>query len=92
MSFVFQAKKEALNWDLISQQSVKDLIQSSDLQQLESSLANLTNAKLTKPDFIKFGDKNLIKLFKTGQLTLEHLLFTNQYSEAALLNTESKFN
>ena len=84
MSFVFQIKKEALNWDQISKADIKKIIQTTDIEMLELFLANITNAKLTKEDFVKFGDKNMIKLFKIGQLSLEYLLFAQQYSEAAL--------
>ena len=75
MSFAFKPKKQALNWDHISKTDLKQLIQTTDLVQLESLLANITDAQLTKEDLIKFGDKNLTKLFKVGQLSLEYLLF-----------------
>ena len=58
--------------------------------QLEALLANVANAKLNKEDLAKFGDKNLIKLFKTGQLSIEYLLFMQQYSEAQLAHAQSQ--
>ena len=64
-----------MNWDQIAKTDLKQLIKSTDLASLELLLANITDSQLTKEDLIKFGDKNLTKLFKVGQLSLEYLLF-----------------
>lgn len=40
---------------------------------------NVTMAKLTKKDLKSLKDKNLIKLFKLGQLSVEYLLFSERY-------------
>ena len=47
----------------------------TDISQLEKLLQNIANAKLNKHDLKRFGDKNMIKLFKVGQLTTEYLLY-----------------
>ena len=86
MSFVFQPKKEAPNWPAIEKCDLKTIIKSNDIGKLEANLGNLVNAKLSLEDIKKIGCPNLIKLFKVGQLSLEYLLFTQQYSEATLQN------
>ena len=77
MEFTFKEKKEALNWDAISACDVHSIIASNDIASLETHLANLINTKLQMEDLTKFGDKNMIKLFKIGQLSLEYLLFSS---------------
>ena len=47
----------------------------TDISQLEKLLQNIANAKLNTHDLKRFGDKNMIKLFKVGQLTTEYLLY-----------------
>ena len=56
----------------------------TDIAYLENILQNVANAKLTRADLKKFGDKNMIKLFKVGQLTTEYLLHAQAHSEAVL--------
>lgn len=90
MSFAFRPKNQALNWDAVAKADLPSLIKTTDVGQLESHLANVANAKLSKEDLAKFGDKNLIKLFKTGQLSIEYLLFMQQYSEAQLAHAQSQ--
>lgn len=51
----------------------------------------MTNTKLQMEDLVKFGDKNLIKLFKVGQLSLESLLFQQQYSEVLVQQTYAAY-
>jgi|LauGreDrversion4_2_1035121.scaffolds.fasta_scaffold49839_7 hypothetical protein len=66
MSFAFKPKSQALNWDQVVRTDLKSLIQSTDLQALEQLLSNITDAQLSKADLVKFGDKNMTKLFKVG--------------------------
>lgn len=44
----------------------------------------MSNARLEPADLRRIGDRNYIKLFKVGQLTLEYLLFLQSQSEFAL--------
>ena len=67
------------------------MIKTNDIAKLEAHLGNLVNAKLSLEDIKKIGCPNLIKLFKTGQLSLEYLLFTQQFSEAALSKAQSSY-
>jgi len=50
------------------------VIKTTDIVYLEKILQNVANAKLSRADLKMFGDKNMIKLFKVGQLTTEYLL------------------
>ena len=75
MSFAFKEKTEALDWDAIARADLDQIAQTTDIEGLESILQNVANAKLTRADLKKFGDKNMIKLFKVGQLTTEYLLY-----------------
>ena len=60
---------------MLAEADLDHIIQTTDITQLEHLLQNISNAALDKQDIRRIGDKNLIKLFKVGQLTLEYLLF-----------------
>lgn len=87
MSFKFQQKKEPLNWEAVRQTDIQQLMASNDVDRLENVVGNLARAQLSREDLRLFGDKNLIKLFKVGQLTLEYLTYQHQHADV-LLNSE----
>ena len=91
MSFVFRPKKEAPNWDALRRVDMQRLIQTNDVVELEKHLGNLMHANLSRADLEKIGCPNLIKLFKVGQLSLEYLVFAQQYSEAALSQSSQEY-
>lgn len=91
MSFAFKPKKQALNWDQVVRADLGSIIQTTDIQGLEKLLGNIADAQLAKEDLLKFGDKNITKLFKVGQLSLEYLLFVQQYSDANLANSQQLY-
>ena len=92
MSFSFKPKHEAINWHQVRNTDLQAIIQNNDVAALEASLGNLTNATLSKEDIRKFGDKNLIKLFKLGQLNMEYLMFEQQHSEQLLAEALEAYN
>ena len=51
-----------------------------DISLLEKLLGNVSMAKLEKEDLKVMRDKNVIKLFKLGQLTNEYLLYHLNYT------------
>jgi len=54
---------------------IERIIKNTDISYLEQLLQNVSNARLEPSDLRRIGDRNYIKLFKVGQLTLEYLLF-----------------
>ena len=78
--FAFAAKTQTLNWQAIESADVdQDIIMAGDIEQLERLLANVTMAQLTKSDLKILRDKNLIKLFKLDQVSIEYLLYHERY-------------
>ena len=53
-----------------------------DVPLLEQLLGNITMSELTKEDLKILKDKNLIKLFKLGQLSTEYMLYQQQYMDS----------
>ena len=74
--FSFAQKTQKLDWNYIESVDVSQLIERKDIRQLESLLANITYANISKGDLKQIRDKNLIKLVKTGQLSIEYLIYT----------------
>jgi zinc finger protein DZIP1 len=53
-----------------------------DLQTLESLLNNITYANLDRDDLERLGDQHFVKLFRIAQLTIEYLLYTQDYFQS----------
>lgn len=53
-----------------------------DLKQLEVLLTNITFATLDKDDLERLGDQHFLKLFRMTQLSIEYLLYTQNYLES----------
>jgi hypothetical protein len=58
------------------------LIREGDIDKLERMLQIVTFAQLEKPDLKRINDKNIIKLFKLGQLSTEYLLYTQGVADS----------
>jgi hypothetical protein len=80
-NFSFQEKSAKLNWQQIEEIDIQKMMNNTDLETLEGVLSNLTYSQLDKDDLKRIKDKNLIKLFKLGQLSTEYLLYSHKYLE-----------
>ena len=60
---------------------IDKIISSVDLAQLESLLQNLTYANLDREDLERLGDTHFIKLFRLSQMSIEYLIYTQNYLE-----------
>ena len=60
---------------------VDKVIREVDLRQLESLLQNLTYAELDRDDMERLGDAHFVKLFRLAQLSIEYLIYTQNYLE-----------
>jgi len=60
---------------------VDKIVKDVDLKQLEGLLQNITYAQLDREDLERLGDAHFIKLFKLSQLSIEYLIYTQNYLE-----------
>ena len=60
---------------------VDKIISTTDLWQLEQLLQNLTYANLDREDLERLGDTHFIKLFRLSQMSVEYLIYTQNYLE-----------
>ena len=67
------------------------LICETDIDKVERLLQNVTYAQLEKADLKRIRDKNLIKLFKLGQLSTEYLLFTQGYADTMATQRQREY-
>lgn len=78
--FSFSKKTQKLDWDAIAKVDVdQDILVNKNIDKLETLLGNITMAELSKKDLKILRDKNLIKVFKLGQLTTEYLMYQQNY-------------
>ena len=57
------------------------LVTNVDLATLEQLLQNITYARLDRDDLERLGDSHFIKLFRLSQLSIEYLIYTQNYLE-----------
>ena len=57
------------------------LVGEVDLATLEQLLQNITYARLDREDLERLGDAHFIKLFRLSQLSIEYLIYTQNYLE-----------
>ncbi len=67
------------------------VIREVDIDKVERLLHNVTYSQLEKPDLKRIADKNVIKIFKLGQLTTEYLLFTQGYADTMALQRQREY-
>ena len=79
--FTFQERSGRVNWRAIMNIDVDRLARDVDLQHLEASLQNITYAKLDREEFNNMSDIHFIKLFRISQLSIEYLIYTQNYLE-----------
>ena len=79
--FTFQARQGRINWRLVMNTDVDKIISTTDLGQLEQLLQNLTYANLDREDLERLGDTHFIKLFRLSQMSVEYLIYTQNYLE-----------
>lgn len=79
--FSFQARQGRINWRLVMNTDVEKIISTVDLVQLEQLLQNLTYANLDREDLERIGDTHFIKLFRLSQMSIEYLIYTQNYLE-----------
>lgn len=61
--------------------NVEKIVEEVDLRQLEALLQNLTYAHLDRDDMELLGDAHFTKLFRLAQLSIEYLIYTQNYLE-----------
>jgi len=79
--FQFQERQGRINWRTVLNTDVDKLVKDIDLHQLESLLQNLTYAQLDREDLERMGDAHFVKLFRLAQLSIEYLIYTQNYLE-----------
>jgi len=79
--FNFQARQGRINWREVMNTDVEKMISQVDLAQLEQLLQNLTYANLDREDLERIGDTHFIKLFRLSQMSIEYLIYTQNYLE-----------
>jgi hypothetical protein len=80
--FKFAEKRAKLDWRSLEEANVDQMIKDADVARLERHLQNVTYANIDKADLKRINDKNILKMFKLGQLATEYLLYTQGVAES----------
>eukprot|EP00041_Stephanoeca_diplocostata_P016021 m.311605 g.311605 ORF g.311605 m.311605 type:complete len:248 (+) comp20228_c0_seq2:187-930(+) len=75
--FVFQRRRERVNWRALSSLSLDQVVATVDVDVLQEHLSNITFCDLTEEKFDNV-DPDFAKLFQLAQLMLEYVLFVQE--------------
>lgn len=79
--FVFQDRNGRINWRAVMNADIDKIVKHGDLRELEGLLQNITYARLDREDLERLGDAHFTKLFRLSQLSVEYLVYTQNYLE-----------
>lgn len=92
--FIFKDRAAGgrINWRQLMNVDLEKVTKEIDLQTLETLLNNVTYANLDRDDLERLGDQHFIKLFRISQLTIEYLLYTQDYFQSVnkVLDTKGR--
>jgi zinc finger protein DZIP1 len=71
-----------INWRQLMNVDLDKVQKEIDLSTLEALLNNVTYANLDREDLERLGDAHFVKLFRISQLTIEYLLYTQDYFQS----------
>lgn len=81
-----------INWRVLAGTNVPQLTQTVDLSILQQLLQNLTFAKIDKEDMERMGDAHIVKLFRLAQVSVEYLIYTQNYLMTLIESLDYKYN
>ena len=89
-SFCFKQRFGKLNWFAVKNLDFNQIVETGDIELLQSVLENITYSTLDREDIEKFNDSSMIKMFKLSQLTVEYLMHSQNilYSQSSQLDTK----
>ena len=79
---MFKERSGRINWRQLMNMDIERVTKEIDLPSLELMLNNVTYANLDREDVERLGDQHFVKLFRIAQLTIEYLLYTQDYFQS----------
>ena len=90
--FFFRQRKGKLNLRKLEAIDLEKVIREVDIDLLQQCIENLTFAEFQDYDIHYLTDKQIVKLFKLSQLTIEYLLFTQRKLVNNLTDLAKKYS
>ena len=90
--FIFKEKNKFIDWDALSNADVEALKTTGDLLTIQNCGRELVFSQLHKSDLDRINDTNFIKLFKISQLSIEYLLYVQEFLETVARSAGNEFN
>ena len=89
--FSFQERSGRINWRALMNTDLDQIVSTVDLRQLEALLQNITYAQLDREDLERLGDAHFVKLFRLSQLSIEYLIYTQNYLETMTKSLDAHY-
>ena len=87
----FQERTDYINWEQVDAADIKAL-QNGDLGMIEHYSQQLVFSDLKKEDEEKLGNFNFINLFKICQLSVEYMLYLQDFLEKTAKTSEKEYS
>ena len=89
--FKFAQREGRVAWRQLLNCNVDEIEHNVDLRQLEGLLQNITYAELDRDDFERMGDQHFLKLFRLAQMSVEYLIYTQNYLETLTKSLDAHY-
>lgn len=88
--FSFRKRVERIDWRKMASIDVDQISRTLDFNALQENIINITFCSLESELDIRTVDPNFVKLFKLAQLTIEYLLYSQEYLAGLCTSLEDK--
>ncbi|XP_070173911.1 cilium assembly protein DZIP1L-like isoform X2 [Littorina saxatilis] len=88
--FAFRKRFERVDWRKMAAVDVDRISQTLDFNALQENIMNITFCNIESELDVRTVDPNFLKLFKLAQLTIEYLLYSQEYLAGLCTSLEEK--
>ncbi|KAK7482854.1 hypothetical protein BaRGS_00025887 [Batillaria attramentaria] len=88
--FAFRKRFERVDWRKLASIDVEQISRTLDFNALQENIMNITFCNIESELDVRAVDPNFIKIFKLAQLTIEYLLYSQEYLAGLCTTLEEK--
>ncbi|KAL8624507.1 hypothetical protein ACOMHN_053050 [Nucella lapillus] len=88
--FAFRKRFERVDWRKMASIDVEQISRTLDFNALQENIMNITFCNIETELDVRSVDPNFLKLFKLAQLTIEYLLYSQEYLAGLCTTLEEK--
>ncbi|XP_067948960.1 cilium assembly protein DZIP1L-like isoform X2 [Watersipora subatra] len=88
--FAFKRRFERVDWRKLASVNLEQIARDLDFNALQENLTNIAFCNIEMELDLRLIDPNFVKLFRLGQLTIEYLLYSQEYLSETIVTLEGR--